>query len=193
MEHGGTETQRSDTLSGDVIGACIEVHRHLGPGLLESAYERCLGYELDLRGFEVQRQIQIPLHYKGLDLDCGYRVDLLVNRQLLIEVKAVERLLPVHEAQMITYLRLMGLPMGLLVNFHVPALRHGLRRLVNSSSVPSAPPRLPVNPSDPARQRSAERSDVRCTLSRHARKAGGGEIDSDASPLGERPARLRAG
>jgi GxxExxY protein len=154
MEHGGTETQRSDALSGGVIGACIEVHRHLGPGLLESAYEQCLGYELDLRGFEVQRQLQIPVHYKGLDLDCGYRIDLLVNRQLLIEVKAVERLLPVHEAQMITYLKLMGLPLGLLVNFHVPALRHGLRRLVNSSSVPSAPPRLPVNPSDPARQRS---------------------------------------
>ena len=155
MEHGGTETQRSDALSGDVIGACIEVHRHLGPGLLESTYEQCLGYELNLRGFEVQKQLQIPLHYKGLDLECGCRVDLLVNRQLLIEVKAVERLLPVQEARMITYLKLMGLPLGLLVNFHVPALRHGLRRLVNSSPVPSAPPRLRVDPSDPTRPRSA--------------------------------------
>ena len=154
MEHGGAEAQRSDVLSGDVIGACIEVHRHLGPGLLESAYERCLGHELALRGLEVQKQLQIPLHYKGLNLDCGYRVDLLFNRQLLIEVKAGERLLPVHEAQMLTYLKLLGLPLGLLVNFHVPVLRHGLRRLVNSSSEPSAPQRLPVNPSDPSRQGS---------------------------------------
>ena len=154
MEHRGTETQRSDGLSREVISACIEVHRHLGPGLLESAYEQCLAHELVQRGFEVQKQLQLPLHYKGLALDCGYRVDLVVNIELLIEVKAVERLLPVHDAQLITYLKLMGLPLGLLVNFHVPALRHGLRRLINSSPKPSASPRLCVNPSDPTQQRS---------------------------------------
>jgi GxxExxY protein len=154
MEHRGTETPRSDGLSREVIGACIEVHRHLGPGLLESVYEQCLAHELAMRGFEVHKQRQIPLNYKGLALDCGYRVDLVVNDQLLIEVKAVERLLPVHDAQVITYLKLTGLPLGLLVNFHVPALRHGIRRLINSSPTPSASLCLCVNPSDPTQQRS---------------------------------------
>ena len=102
MEQGGTEAQRWDGITGQVIGACIEVHRHLGPGLLESAYEHCLSHELNLRRFRVQRQVEIPLRYKGLALHCGYRIDLLVSGHLLVEVKAVERLLPVHEAQVIT-------------------------------------------------------------------------------------------
>lgn len=147
MEQGGSEKQRQNGLTGQIIAACIEVHRHLGPGLLESAYEYCLAHELGLRGFGIRRQISIPLHYKGLALDCGYRLDLVVESRLVIEVKAVERLLPVHEAQVITYLKLLRLPLGLLVNFHVPVLREGLRRLVNPTLHPSGPPFLPVNPS----------------------------------------------
>ena len=147
MEQGGSEKQRQNELTGQIIAACIEVHRHLGPGLLESAYEHCLAHELGLRRFRIQRQISIPLHYKGLALDCGYRLDLVVESRLVVEVKAVERLLPVHEAQVITYLKLLRLPLGLLVNFHVPVLREGLRRLVNPTLHPSGPPFLPVNPS----------------------------------------------
>ena len=150
MEQGGTEKQRQDEFTGRIIGACIEVHRHLGPGLLESAYEHCLAHELALGGFRIQRQVPIPLHYKGLALDCGYRLDLVVDSRLIVEVKAVERLLPVHEAQVITYLRLIRLPLGLLVNFHVPVLKEGLRRLVNPTRNRSDPLFLPVNPSVPA-------------------------------------------
>ncbi len=149
MEQGGTEKQRQDDFTGQIIAACIEVHRHLGPGLLESAYEHCLARELGLRGFRTQHQVAIPLQYKGLDLDCGYRLDLMVEGRLVVEVKAVEQLLPVHLAQVITYLKLLRLPVGLLVNFHVPVLREGLRRLVNPTRDPSGPPFLPVFPSDP--------------------------------------------
>src|SRR3954466_3785735 len=120
MPHGGTEERRWDEgFTGQIIGACIEVHRHLGPGLLESAYEHCLAYELRSRRFRVQRQVALPLQYKGLGLDCGYRLDLVVEDVLVLEIKSVERLLPVHEAQVLTYLRLTGLQVGLLVNFHV--------------------------------------------------------------------------
>jgi GxxExxY protein len=112
-----------------VIGACIEVHRHLGPGLLESTYEHCLCHELTVRGIGFRRQVSVPLSYKGLSLDCGYRLDLLVEPQILVELKAVERLLPIHDAQVLTYLRLTGLTTALLVNFNVPVLRLGLRRL----------------------------------------------------------------
>ena len=115
--------------SDTVIGACIEVHRHLGPGLLESTYEHCLCHELTLRGIGFRRQVPVPLSYKGLSLDCGYRLDLLVEPQILVELKAVERLLPIHEAQALTYLKLTGLKTALLVNFNVPVLRLGLRRL----------------------------------------------------------------
>ncbi len=146
MEQGETEQQRRNDFTGQIIAACMEVHRQLGPGLLESAYEHCLEHELGLRGFHTQRQIAIPLRYKGLHLDCGYRLDLVVESRLVVEVKAVERLLPVHLAQVITYLKLLRLPVGLLVNFHVPVLREGLRRLVNPTLHPSRPPFLPVHP-----------------------------------------------
>ena len=149
MEQRGTEARRQNELSGQVIGACIEVHRHLGPGLLESAYEHCLAQELALRGFRTRRQIPIPVRYKGIDLDCGYRLDLVVEDQLVLEVKAVEHLLPVHEAQVITYLKLTQLPVGLLVNFHVSVLRQGLRRLFGPSPESSVPSCLPVLPSGP--------------------------------------------
>jgi GxxExxY protein len=113
-----------------VIGAAIEVHRTLGPGLLESAYEECLAHELSLRKVLVDRQRELPVEYKGIKLDCGYRLDLLVARQVVVEVKAVEALAPIHEAQVLTYLRLGGWRAGLLINFNVPVLRRGIKRLV---------------------------------------------------------------
>ena len=113
-----------------IIGAAIEVHRALGPGLLESAYEECLCHELMLRGIPFERQRQLPVQYKGVALDCGYRVDLLVADLVVVEIKAVDGLLPIHDAQLLTYLKLGGWHVGLLVNFNVDKLRHGVRRRV---------------------------------------------------------------
>jgi GxxExxY protein len=113
-----------------IIAACIEVHAELGPGLLESAYELCLARELALRGTRFERQRRVPLVYKGLNVPSGYRLDFIVEDCVVVEVKAVATLLPVHAAQVLTYLKLTGFRVGLLVNFHVPAIRHGgLRRL----------------------------------------------------------------
>jgi GxxExxY protein len=117
-------------VTGTVIGAAIEVHRALGPGLLESAYEECLCRELSLRKIPFERQRSLPVKYKGVSLDCGYRLDLLIADQVVVEVKAVEKLLPIHEAQILTYLRLGGWKAGLLLNFNVPVLKQGIRRLV---------------------------------------------------------------
>jgi GxxExxY protein len=114
-----------------VIGACIEIHKTLGPGLLESAYEECLSHELRLAGFGFERQRPLPVTYKGVQLDCGYRLDLVVEEKLVVELKAVEALLPIHEAQLLTYLKLSGLTIGLLINFNVPVLRRGIKRIVN--------------------------------------------------------------
>ena len=119
-----------DALTHDVIGAAIEVHRWLGPGLLESSYEACLARELGLRGHTVERQVALPLHYKGVDLDAGYRIDLVVDRSVLLEIKAVEHLHPVISAQVLTYLKLSGLGTGLICNFHVELMKDGIRRLV---------------------------------------------------------------
>ena len=127
MNH--TETQK-DPLTGKVIGLAIEVHRHLGPGLLESAYEECLCWELKLAGLRVQRQIALPIVYKDVKLDAGYRLDILVEKGLILEVKAVQKLLPIHEAQLLTYLKLSGLKVGLLLNFNVTVLKDGIKRLV---------------------------------------------------------------
>ena len=113
-----------------VIGAAIEVHRALGPGLLESAYTQCLCHELNLRGLSFVTEHSLPVVYKGLRLDCGYRVDLVVAGAVVVEVKAVDRLAPVHEAQLLTYLRLGGWQVGLLLNFNVAVLRDGIRRRV---------------------------------------------------------------
>ena len=128
-----------------IIGAAIEVHRALGPGLLESTYETCLCRELDLRGIRFERQVALPVEYKGERLDCGYRIDLVVADEVVVEIKAVECLLPVHDAQLLTYLRLSRHPVGLLINFNVPVLKQGLRRLVHqlseALSASSAPPR----------------------------------------------------
>jgi GxxExxY protein len=127
-----TEAQRAqrDPLTGEIIAAGIEVHRNLGPGLLESAYRECLCWELRHRGFVVERERALPLVYKGVHLDAGYRLDLIVGRRILVELKAVERLVPVHTAQTITYLRLSGLRVGLLMNFNAEVLRDGIVRLV---------------------------------------------------------------
>jgi GxxExxY protein len=135
------ETQSFDELTKRVIGACIEIHRSLGPGLLESAYEECLCHELSLAGISYERQKPLPVHYKGVNLDCGYRLDLVVEHKLVVELKAVESLLPVHEAQLLTYLKLSGLTLGLLINFNVPVLKSGIKRIVNNFQ-DSASPRL---------------------------------------------------
>jgi GxxExxY protein len=108
----------------------IDVHRHLGPGLLESAYEECLCFELKRAGIEHLRQVPLPVIYKEVRLDCGYRIDLVVRQQLIIEIKAIERILPVHEAQILTYLRLSRCSVGLLLNFNSVVLKDGLRRFV---------------------------------------------------------------
>ena len=118
-------------LTGEVIGAAIEVHKTLGPGLLESTYEECLCRELELRKISYERQKGLPIEYKGLRLDCGYRLDILVADKLIIELKACERLQPIHEAQLLTYLKLTGMKIGLLINFNVPMLKQGIKRIAN--------------------------------------------------------------
>jgi len=117
-------------LTHEIVGAAIEVHRHLGPGLLESSYRECLCHELLLRGISFQKEFQLPLAYKGVSLDCGYRVDVLVEEIVPVELKAVQALTPVHEAQLLTYLRLGGWNVGLLINFNVAVLKQGIRRRV---------------------------------------------------------------
>jgi GxxExxY protein len=113
-----------------IIGAAIDVHRELGPGLLESSYESCLAWDLVQRGLTVERQKAVPLIYHGVQMDCGYRLDLLVNDTVIIEVKAVERIEGIHTATVMTYLKLTRRPLALLINFHVPLLRDGIRRIV---------------------------------------------------------------
>ena len=120
-----------DPLSQKVIGAAIEVHRALGPGLLESAYEVCLCLELTKVGVTFKRQVEMPVSYKGKRIDCGYRVDLIIEGTLLVELKSVDRLLPIHQAQLLTYLKLSGIRTGLLINFNSKVLKDGIKRLVN--------------------------------------------------------------
>jgi len=117
-------------LTYETIGAAIEVHRALGPGLLESAYRMCLCRELSLRGINFQKELPLPVEYKGVRLDCGYRVDVLVAELVVVEIKTVEALSPVHDAQLLTYLRLGGWKVGLLVNFNVAVLRDGIHRRI---------------------------------------------------------------
>ncbi len=124
--------QRFFLLTEQVIGAAIEVHRHLGPGMLESAYEACLTQELVTAGFHVERQKVLPIVYKGQRVDVGYRLDLVVDRSLILELKAVERLNRVHLSQMLSYLKLSGHQLGLLINFNVPQLKEGIRRVANT-------------------------------------------------------------
>jgi len=140
-----------DPIAGEIISAAIEVHQHFGPGLLESTYERAFAYELNARGLHVEREVTIPVTYKGVAIDCGYRLDLLVDRAIIVEVKSVEQLAPIHEAQVMTYLRLTGARQALLFNFNETTLMRGLRsylgrgkdvpisRLIGVRSFPETP------------------------------------------------------
>jgi GxxExxY protein len=133
IHHRGTEDTEGSSrrCTHDIVGAAIEVHRRLGPGLLESAYQTCLCRELYLRRIRFQEQVALPVQYRGLNLDCGYRLDILVERSVIIEVKAVGKVLPVHRAQVLTYLKLTGFRLGILINFNVDVLRHGVYRIIN--------------------------------------------------------------
>jgi GxxExxY protein len=117
-------------LSATIIGAAMKVHTALGPGLLESAYEICLCHELFKEGIPFERQVQVPVAYDGLNLDCAFRADLVVARKVIVEVKCVERIMSIHECQLLTYLRLSGCRVGLLLNFNTAHLRHGVKRMV---------------------------------------------------------------
>jgi len=119
-----------DELSRNVIGCAIEVHRNLGPGLLESTYRQCLACELSQANIPFQMELPVPVKYKDMLLDCGYRIDLLVSSDLIVEIKSVETLLPIHQAQTLTYMRLASIPIGLLINFNVTKLQNGIKRLV---------------------------------------------------------------
>jgi GxxExxY protein len=129
MNHrGDAEAQRINAITEKIIGCAIEVQ---GPGLLESSYEECTCYEIRSSGLRFERQVSLPVVYKGVKLDCGYRMDLVVEKVVVVEFKTVEALLPVHEAQLLSYLKLTGLSVGLLINFHVPVLKDGLKRIVS--------------------------------------------------------------
>jgi GxxExxY protein len=119
-----------DELSNKVIGCAIEVHRNLGPGLLESTYEQCLAHELTIEGMPFKLQYALPVEYKGIKLDCGYRIDVLVDNSLIVELKSVENVLPIHQAQLITYMKLSGIKIGLLMNFNVKYMKDGIKRMV---------------------------------------------------------------
>ena len=136
MNHGDAETQRRslpeevNDLTGEIMDAAFKVHSALGPGLLESIYEACMVHELEKRGLEVTRQLEVPVEYDGRRLDSGLRIDLLVAGTAVVELKAVEQVLPVHKAQLLSYLRLTRCPVGLLINFHVPLIKDGIQRMV---------------------------------------------------------------
>ena len=126
----GENQEKRDPLTEKVIGCAIEVHRILGPGLLESAYQRCMLFELRKQGLAVETEVPMPVNYKGEIMDCGYRIDMLVEKSLIVELKAVEALLPIHEAQILSYMKLSGIRIGLLVNFHQSRLVDGLKRFI---------------------------------------------------------------
>jgi len=113
-----------------IIGCAIEVHKNLGPGLLESAYEECLAYDLDRAGFSIRRQQPVPVVYKDVKLECGYRIDILVENSVIVELKALDEINPVHEAQILTYMKFAGKKFGLLINFNVTILKNGIRRFI---------------------------------------------------------------
>jgi GxxExxY protein len=122
---------KTNDLAGQVIGAAIEVHKVLGPGLLESAYEECLCHELNLRKISFERQKPLPVEYKSVKLDCGYRLDIVVQDEMILELKACDQIKSIHKAQLLTYLKLTGMKLGLLINFNVPVLKDGIVRISN--------------------------------------------------------------
>lgn len=121
---------RINDITEQIIGCALEVHRALGPGLLESAYEECVAYELKQIGFDFERQVPVPIIYKDVHLECGYRIDLLVKKLVIVELKSVDELNPVHEAQILTYMKFAKIPVGLLINFNVTLLKHGIKRYI---------------------------------------------------------------
>ncbi len=127
-----SDNYRMNDLTEKIIGCAIEVHRAIGPGLLESAYEECLCYELAQIGIRFERQVPLPVVYKEVNLDCGYKLDILVEKVVILEIKAVDRLMPIHEAQLLSYLRMLDLRVGLLLNFHSSVLKYGIKRIVNN-------------------------------------------------------------
>jgi len=127
-------------ITSDIIGSAIKIHRKLGPGLLESAYEACLTYELTKLGHDVERQKPVPLIYEAVKLDCGFRADIVVDRRVAVELKCKDALHPVDEAQLLSHLRLLNLPLGILINFHVVLLKDGIRRMVNNYIEPQDAP-----------------------------------------------------
>ena len=114
-----------------IVDSAFEIHTHIGPGLLESAYQKCLIHELEQNGLTILNEVKLPLHYKGIKLDCGYRIDLLVNKKVIIEVKMVDKLLDIHKAQLLTYLKLTGCKLGYLLNFKTSRMKNGIKRMVN--------------------------------------------------------------
>jgi GxxExxY protein len=142
LNHGGAETPRENELTEKIIDCAVEVHRALGSGLLESAYEKCFCHELAQNGLSFSRQVPLPLVDKGIKLDCGYKIDVIINDPVIIELKTVEKLLPIHDAQLLTYLKFYRRPLGLLINFNVPVLKNGIKRLANQfHEASSASPR----------------------------------------------------
>lgn len=127
-----SEKERLDRITESIIGAAVAVHRALGPGLLESAYEACLAFELAERGLKIEQQKPLPVIYREVELDCAYRLDLLVEESVIVEIKSVERLAPIHLAQLLSYLKLSGCKVGLLMNFNVKMLKDGIRRVVDN-------------------------------------------------------------
>ena len=127
----GIVSMEINKLSKRIIGAAIEVHRILGPGLLESAYEQCLCHELNLQKISFERQKELPVTYKGMKLDCGYRLDIMVENAIILELKSCEKIEPIHKAQLLTYLKLTGISLGLILNFNRATMREGIARIVN--------------------------------------------------------------
>lgn len=127
------EREELNKITEGIIGAAIEVHRNLGPGLLESAYQAALAYELSQRGYKVEQQKPLPMLYKEIKLDAGYRLDFLINDKVVLEIKSSDKIIPIHDAQILSYLRLSGCKVGLLINFNVKLLKNGVKRFVNGS------------------------------------------------------------
>jgi GxxExxY protein len=130
LEDADFQAYPEQSLTGQIIAAAMEVHRELGPGLLESVYQSCLARELQLRNVDFVQQIELPVSYKGVRIDCGYRIDMVIGNRVIVELKSVHEILPVHEAQLLTYMRLTNVHVGLLINFNVPVLKMGIKRRV---------------------------------------------------------------
>ena len=138
-----TEKEKLDNITGTIINCAIDVHKALGPGLLESAYEACLAFELAEQGLKIERQKPLPIVYRDVKLDCGYRLDILVEESVVIEIKVVDQIAPIHKAQLLSYLRLSECKVGLLINFNVKILKSGVSRMVNNFPDSLRSPRSP--------------------------------------------------